>query len=80
MKIGNDLQCYPRFRTPNNKSRYVRAATGGAESCIAKDNVIDLMEKGWVNIAFILRQRLKGKLSLYLTKYRSMKMYGGEEV
>ena len=46
MKIGDGLKCSPRFRTPNNKSRYVRAATGGVESCIVKYNVIDLMEKG----------------------------------
>jgi len=46
MKIGNVLKCSPRFRTPNNKSRYVWAATGGVEPFIVKDSFIDLMEKG----------------------------------
>ena len=46
MKIGNGLNCSPRFRTPKKKSLYVQAATGGVESCIVKDNVIVIMKKG----------------------------------
>jgi hypothetical protein len=46
MKIGKGLKCSPQFRTPKKKSLYVQAATGGVESCIVKDNVTDIMNKG----------------------------------
>jgi hypothetical protein len=62
MKLGNGLKCCTLFRTPKKKRLYVQAATGGVESRIVKDNVSDIMEKGWVNVAFILTLRPKGKI------------------
>jgi hypothetical protein len=44
------------------EEKSVQAATGYVESCIVKDNVIAIMKKGRVNVAFILMQRLKGKI------------------